>query len=302
MWKTPSNLSFGDEGLSRPMTIAPIFPNSCQTRLIPADSDTFNTRVTRWRLDCDDRGLTGQTITFPKLNENFVEVLVRMQWTDGRSQTTMLSMGESSFTVPTKATVVTVGKTYLKLGIEHIFSGVDHLLFVLGLVLIVGISWRLLKTITAFTVAHSITLSAATLGFVRVPQTPVEAVIALSILFLAVELANSRRGETETGLTEKYPWLIAAIFGLLHGFGFAGALSEVGLPAQDIPAALLFFNVGVEFGQLVFVLGVLAVIWGGQQFIETQRLRWLGWISIYGIGIMSSFWCIERIVAFWRIG
>ncbi|MGF1492116.1 MAG: HupE/UreJ family protein [Microcoleaceae cyanobacterium] len=188
----------------------------------------------------------------------------------------------------------------MKLGIAHIFSGIDHLLFVLGLVLIVGPSWRLVKTITAFTAAHSVTLGYATLGLVNVPQTPIEAVIALSILFLASELAHSRRGQP--GLTEQYPWLVALIFGLLHGFGFAGALSEVGLPQQDIPPALLFFNVGVEMGQLAFVLGVLLLMALIQQLNWVNQPRWWGWIPTYAIGTLASFWCIQRVVAFWGFG
>jgi hydrogenase/urease accessory protein HupE len=194
-------------------------------------------------------------------------------------------------------TVIAVGQTYLKLGIEHIFSGIDHLLFVLGLVLIVGPGGRLVKTITAFTLAHSITLGAATLGWVQVPQAPVEAAIALSILFLAAELAHRQRGRS--GLTAQYPWLVALTFGLLHGFGFAGALTEVGLPSQDIPPALLFFNLGVEIGQLAFVFTVLVVQVGIKRLSAGYQPRWLTSVPAYGIGIMASFWCFQRIAAFW---
>jgi hydrogenase/urease accessory protein HupE len=299
-WKTPPALSFGDEGLSRPMTLSPVFPDRCQSVGIPAIVATPKTRLVRWAIDCGDAGLAGQTITVPGLTASAVEVLLRLQWADGRSQTTMLPAGQDTVVIPEKTTMFDVGQTYLKLGIEHIFSGIDHLLFVLGLVLIVGPSWRLVKTITAFTIAHSITLGAATLGLVQVPQTPVEAVIALSILFLASELAHSRM--EQPGLTEQYPWLVALTFGLLHGFGFAGALSEVGLPTQDIPPALLFFNLGVEIGQLTFVLTVLAVMKGLQQITPIARSPWLGWIPTYGIGVMASFWCIQRVAAFWNGG
>ena len=222
---------------------------------------------------------------------------MRLERADGRSQTTMLPTGQESFTIPEKTTVFDVGKTYLQLGIEHIFGGFDHLLFVLGLVLIVGPSWPLVKTITAFTLAHSITLGAATLGWAQVPQAPVEAAIALSIVFLASELAHERMGKT--GLTKKAPWLVALTFGLLHGFGFAGALAEVGLPPQDIPPALLFFNLGVEVGQLAFVLAVVAVMAGLKRFGPELQTRWLGWVPAYGIGTLASFWCIQRVVAFW---
>ena len=185
---------------------------------------------------------------------------------------------------------------YITLGVEHILLGIDHLLFVLGLLLIVRDKWLLLKTITSFTVAHSITLAMATLGFVHVPQAPVEAVIALSILFLATELVKQQ--EHRASLTERYPWIVAFIFGLLHGFGFAGALSEVGLPQADIPLALLFFNMGVEVGQLIFVAAVLAVTWS----ITRLRIKWPLWVKeipAYTIGSVAAFWCIERIVGFW---
>jgi hydrogenase/urease accessory protein HupE len=299
LWKTPPALEFGEEGLGlgRSKMLTPVLPDACPSIEVPAVVSTPSTQVKRWAIDCGDRGLAGQSITFPGLAQNAVEVLLRVQWADGHAQTTLLPTGPGTFVIPTKTTVFEVGKTYLKLGVNHIFSGIDHLLFVLGLVLIVGRSWRLVKTITAFTVAHSITLGAATLGLVQVPQAPVEAVIALSILFLASELAHSRRGNP--GLTEQYPWLVALTFGLLHGFGFAGALSEVGLPAQDIPPALLFFNVGVEVGQLTFVLAVLAVM-GLLQRLGAEALPpWVGWLPTYGIGVMASFWCIQRVAAFW---
>ena len=182
------------------------------------------------------------------------------------------------------------------LGIEHILGGFDHLLFVLGLLLIVRSTRLLIKTITAFTLAHSVTLAMATLGFVHVPQAPVEAVIALSIIFLASELAKQHRGET--GLTTRAPWIVALTFGLLHGFGFAGALTEVGLPQSDIPLALLFFNVGVEVGQLMFVAGVLCVTW----MIKKMKFRWPVWVEhapAYAIGSLAAFWFIQRTVSFW---
>ena len=180
------------------------------------------------------------------------------------------------------------------LGVEHILFGIDHLLFVLALVLIVRGVGLLVKTITAFTVAHSITLALATLGYVHVPSAPVEATIALSIVFVASEILRSRRGER--GLTERAPWLVAGTFGLLHGFGFAGALSQVGLPANDIPLALLFFNLGVEAGQLAFVIVALAVI------ALLRRIRLPEWTPIlppYAIGSVAMFWVIQRTVAIW---
>jgi hydrogenase/urease accessory protein HupE len=191
------------------------------------------------------------------------------------------------------------------LGVEHILFGVDHLLFVLALLILVK-GWRkLVGTITAFTVAHSVTLAAATLGFVHVPAKPVEATIALSIVFVACEIVHGRRGRS--GLTEGWPWVIAFSFGLLHGFGFAGALREVGLPQNTIPLALLFFNIGVELGQLLFIGVVMAVIFvavrAARKFSQwdvtpQSAFAWCENISAYAIGGVAAFWLIERTLSF----
>jgi hydrogenase/urease accessory protein HupE len=192
-----------------------------------------------------------------------------------------------------------VVRTYTILGIEHILSGIDHLLFVLGLVLLVEGTRRLLLTITAFTAAHSLTLAGATLGWVHVPGPPVEASIALSIVFVASEIVHLRQGRYI--VTQHYPWVVAFTFGLLHGFGFAGALAEVGLPQSSIPIALLFFNVGVEIGQLLFVGAVLAVIAAGRHAGRRRgwsQPAWTWRIAPYAIGALASFWLVERIAAF----
>ena len=185
------------------------------------------------------------------------------------------------------------------LGVEHILLGIDHLLFVLALCLLVKGTGRLVATVTAFTVAHSLTLAGATLGFVHVPGPPVEAGIALSIVFVAAEIVHSRQGRG--GLTERFPWIVAFTFGLLHGLGFASALSEVGLPQTAIPIALLFFNVGVEIGQLFFIASVFAVIALARQV--TQRIgatkpAWTWRVSAYAIGSVSAFWVIQRLSVF----
>jgi hypothetical protein len=183
-------------------------------------------------------------------------------------------------------------KRYTLLGIEHILLGIDHLLFVLGLLLIVKGPWMLVKTITAFTVAHSITLGLATLGFVNVPSRPVDAAIALSIVFLAVEILHARQGRT--GLTYHHPWVVAFGFGLLHGLGFAGALTGIGLPPSEIPVALLFFNVGVEIGQLMFVCAFLLLRWSFRQ-LEVHWSRWAQVVPVYFIGTFATYWLLERI-------
>ena len=197
-----------------------------------------------------------------------------------------------------------VAAAYLWLGIEHILFGIDHLLFVLALLILVRGWKRILFTISAFTLAHSITLTAATLGFVHVPGPPVEATIALSIVLVAAEIVRARRGETS--LATRWPWLIALAFGLLHGFGFAGALSEVGLPAHAIPLALLFFNLGVEVGQIAFVAGVLGLAYVFRMAVEAlpravaAPLRPVASpiVPAYAIGTIATFWLFERTAAF----
>ena len=184
------------------------------------------------------------------------------------------------------------------LGIEHILLGIDHLLFVLALLLLVNGVGRLVATVTAFTVAHSITLGAATLGFVHVPSAPVEAIIALSILFLASELARRRAAaggvrDEAANLTARFPWIVAFSFGLLHGFGFAGALSEVGVPEQAVPLALLFFNVGVELGQLLFIAAVFGFAWLVRLTAVRVPAIWQRAVA-YGIGSVAAFWVVER--------
>jgi hydrogenase/urease accessory protein HupE len=187
-----------------------------------------------------------------------------------------------------------VAATYLRLGIEHILEGVDHLLFVLALVLLVRDAKRLVATVTAFTVAHSLTLAAATLGFVHVRQGPVEAVIALSIVFVAGEIVHQARGRP--GLGSNRPWLVAFVFGLLHGLGFAGALREVGLPEHSIPLALLFFNLGVELGQLLFIACILPLASLQRRAVR----RWPEQAALapaYCIGSVAAWWTLERVAA-----
>ena len=249
-------------------------------------------------------GLTGQTIAIEGLSGTSTDVLVRIESLGGATQTERLSPTKATFVVQTVPGGWEVAATYLHLGIEHILLGFDHLLFVLALVILVRDWRRVVLTVTAFTVAHSITLAAATLGFVNVPGPPVEAAIALSIVLVAVEIVNARRGTPS--LAARWPWLVAFSFGLLHGFGFAGALAEVGLPHHAIPIALLFFNLGVEIGQLVFVAAVLAA---SELFRRAIALRveltlaqrtvdLLDVTAAYAIGAVAAYWLIERTSAF----
>jgi hydrogenase/urease accessory protein HupE len=274
------------------LPIHPSMPRDAEIISIPRSERLFGAEVTRWTFRVP-RGLEGWEVSVHGLSATMVDVLVRVAFKDGRVVSRLLRPDAPSF-VFTKNTAGPAAGGYFVLGVEHILFGIDHLLFVLALLLIVRGVGLLVKTITAFTIAHSITLALAALGVVHVPSAPVEAVIALSIVFVASEILRSRRGER--GLTERAPWLVAGTFGLLHGFGFAGALSQVGLPANDIPLALLFFNLGVEAGQLAFVvvtLGVMALL-RRMRLPERSPL-----LPPYAIGGVAMFWFIERISAMW---
>jgi hydrogenase/urease accessory protein HupE len=250
--------------------------------------------VQSWRIEAIDP-LPGQTIRIDGLASTMTDALVRIQFIDGTTWVKRLTPGEPQAVVPERPHVWMVATEYLILGVEHILFGVDHLLFVLALLLITKGSWMLVKTITAFTLAHSITLSAATLGLVNVPAAPVEAIIALSIVFVAAEILHARGGKK--GLASRAPWIVALTFGLLHGFGFAGALSEVGLPQGHIPMALLFFNIGVEAGQLLFVAVVLGVFALSRQ-VPVRRVSLFELVPPYAIGSVAMFWVIQRIDTF----
>jgi hydrogenase/urease accessory protein HupE len=280
---------------NKPMQIYPSLPDSCRNVTEPVHNPSASAFIERRLIDCGDGGLVGKMIEIAGLPATQTDTLLRIESTEGQVLTTVLRPDEPRYLVPEAPSKTEVAWSYLVLGVEHILGGFDHLLFVLGLLLIVRSTMLLVKTITAFTLAHSVTLGMASLGFVTVPQTPVEAVIALSILFLATELSKQQRGEI--GLTARAPWLVALSFGLLHGFGFAGALTEIGLPQTDIPLALLFFNVGVEVGQLIFVAAVMAALW----LLRIFTIRWPGWsyqAPAYGIGSLAAFWFIQRTMSF----
>lgn len=289
LWKVPAR---GDRVLS----LQPALPSSCQTVKPPTSILLSGTQLTRWTVDCGNQGLDGTTIRIEGLNATMIDTLVRIEWLSGVVISQILRPESPAFAVNAQDGMVALAG-YVHLGIEHILLGIDHLLFVLGLLLIVRSKWQLLKTITAFTVAHSITLALATLNIVQVPQAPVEAVIALSIVFLATELAKPK-GES-LDLTFRFPWIVAFVFGLLHGFGFAGALREVGLPQTDIPLALLLFNGGVEIGQLLFVGTFFTLGWLIHRVVKPLP-SWLTPTTAYGIGIVSSYWLVERVASIIR--
>jgi len=292
LWKVPAR----DETTT--LSVVPIFPASARALTPVHSSYAAGTVVQRWRIEVD-RGLADKAIEFSNLSAARIDVLVRLERADGSVQLGRVLPVDPRFVVRASPGAFEVVQTYTVLGIEHILTGFDHLLFVLALVILVKGVRRLIATITAFTVAHSLTLVAATLGWVHVPGPPVEAAIALSIMFVAAEIVHSRQGMN--GLTERFPWIVAFTFGLLHGFGFASALSQVGLPQTAIPVALLFFNVGVEIGQLLFIAFVFAVIALARQVLRRFAMPQPAWtwrVPPYAIGSVAAFWAIQRIVAF----
>ncbi len=288
-WKVPRR---GDLILP----LKPVLPALCSDITPPVQAITPGGLIVRRNINCGgDNGLQGQEVRIDGLSSSITDVLARVTLASGDTQTVILKPDAPAFVVAGQQSSWAVLTAYVVLGIEHILFGIDHLLFVLGLLLLVNGVGLLVKTITAFTLAHSVTLGAAALGFVNVPQAPVEAVIALSILFLATELVKRLHGQI--GLAERRPWLVALTFGLLHGFGFAGALAEIGLPQSAIPLALFSFNVGVEVGQLLFVFAALLVIAG----LQRVRRVWPAWIEVlpaYGIGCVAAFWTIQRVAGF----
>ena len=251
--------------------------------------------VEQWTVICP-KGIRGERISIEGIEAMSSDLLLRLEFRDGSTHSSLLTPTQSAYTVAKVSSTWQIMQTYTSLGIIHILMGFDHLLFVFALLLIVGTMHKLLWTITAFTLAHSITMAGATLGFIHIPQQPVEAIIALSILFLTMEIIHKKQGKI--GFTSRYPWLIAFIFGLLHGFGFAGALAEIGLPQQAITLALIFFNIGVEVGQLMFVATVVLVGQVLQRVKYPNVLQRVETVFVYGIGGLSSFWFFERLSTF----
>jgi hydrogenase/urease accessory protein HupE len=289
LWRTPV-LS----GMRLPVVLR--FPEAARNLTEPAVHELSDSLVER-RIIETSGSLTGTRIEIVGLQATITDALVRVQLLDGSYSTTLVRPSKPWIEIATSRSSLEVATAYLMHGIEHILFGYDHLLFVLALILIVRSRRVLLITVTAFTIAHSITLSLATLGVVHVPGPPVEATIALSILLLACEIIRSDRGQPS--LTAQWPWLVAFSFGLLHGFGFASALTEIGLPQGDIPLALFAFNVGVEIGQLIFIAAVLGVLWCARWikfpgFVELHARS----VATYAIGIMAAYWFIERLAGF----
>ena len=291
LWRTPV-LS----GMRLPVALR--LPDEVHDITSRAEQGLSDSVIEQRVFDASPGRLAGKRIEFIGLQATITDVLVRVQMLDGTRSTTLVRPSQPWIDIATSLGSWAVAGAYLSHGIEHILFGFDHLLFVLGLILIVRSTRMLLLTVTGFTVAHSITLSLATLGILHVPAPPVEACIALSILLLASEIVRLQRGEKS--LTASWPWAVAFVFGLLHGLGFASALIDIGLPQGDIPLALFTFNVGVEVGQLAFIAAVLGAMQLAKQFhvpaVVEGRLRT---VTAYGVGTVAAFWFIERLAGFW---
>ena len=281
-----------------PMKISVQLPEQCDPRTEGQMTWAGGAFYARWTATCSE-GLEGGTLLIIGLEQTSTDVLVRFDFANGVTGTHRLTPADTSFVLPSRPDRFEVVRTYFAFGVEHILGGIDHLLFVLALLMLIKGVRRIVATVTAFTVAHSITLAGATLGWVQMPGPPVEAAIALSIAFVAAEILHSRQGRS--GLTERFPWIVAFTFGLLHGFGFAGALTEVGLPQTEIPAALLFFNVGVEVGQLIFIAAAFTSYWLLRlvtRRINLPHITWVSALPAYAIGSLAIFWAVQRTAGF----
>jgi hydrogenase/urease accessory protein HupE len=285
LWRTPVLA-----GMRLPVALK--LPGGVKNVKEPTVEELADSLVERHWLDAGPDGLSGKRIEFPGLQLTITDVLIHVEMLDGRTWTTIAHPSQPWVEMAASQTTLEVAETYVVQGIRHILFGADHMLFVLGLLLIVRDRWMLLKTVTAFTAAHSLTLAVATLGYASVPVLPLNAAIALSILFLGPEIVRSWRGETS--FTIRHPWVVAFAFGLLHGFGFASALTGAGLPRHELPLALVSFNVGVEMGQIGFVALVVAL----EQSFHVLEVRWPGWVQAlpgYTVGSLGAYWTIQRV-------
>ena len=287
VWRTPM-LS----GMRLPIVLR--FPESVRNVTEPAERDLPDSLVQTRMVETDGAGLAGKRVEFVGLQATITDVLVRVHLLNGAVETTMIHPSQPWIDFAVTRSPLAAAKVYFVSGFQHILLGIDHLLFVFGLLFIVRSRWMLVKTITAFTVAHSITLAIATLGKIEIPALPLNVMIALSILFLGPEIVRVWRGQTS--FTIRHPWIVSFAFGLLHGFGFASGLTSLGLPQGDIPFALLMFNLGVEAGQLAFV-GLILLLIAALKSIEIRLPHGLELMPAYVVGILGAYWTIDRIAA-----
>lgn len=289
LWKHPAR---GEVAIK----LSPVFSADCSLTGPGKQEMAPGATLTRATLECPG-SLRGKKIHIAGLESTLTDVLIRVYHADGEVETHLLRPASPEVTIGSKGGRGQRALAYLRLGVEHILMGIDHLLFVLGLLLIVRGSMMLIKTITSFTVAHSITLAMATLGYAKAPIPPLNAAIALSIFFLGPEIVRSWHGQTS--LTIRHPWVVAFAFGLLHGFGFATGLTIMGLPRTEIPVALLLFNLGVEMGQIAFVALMLLL---NRSFhrLQFDFPRWAELVPGYMVGSLGAYWTIQRVVILFR--
>ena len=285
---------------SRGAAHSPRLPEACRPVGLASEAREGTGVVIDYVVDCGEMKLTGQTIGLDGLESGVANALVRVISHEGVVRQTLLSAREPVFVVPDRLGTGAVALSYAGLGIEHLVFGFDHVLFVLGLLMLIQGRRMLLFTITSFTAGHSVTLALAVLGFVRFPTALVEVGIAASLLLLAMEIPAVLSGDDghRPGLFERRPWLVAFSFGLLHGLGFAGALAEIGLPPEDVPLALLSFNVGIELGQLGLVAAAYIVLHAVAGLRVPVRSPVLRTAAIVGIGSLAGYWVIERLFGF----
>jgi hypothetical protein len=283
LWKTPAQ---GDLRLG----LNVLMPAACRPagpiRMVAVDGAA----VQRWRIACAG-GLPGKRVAVEHLDASLTDVILRFEPLAGAPKTLRLNGAAPAAAIPSRQSVWSVAATYFRLGVEHILLGFDHLLFVLCLLSLVGGVRRLIGAVTAFTVAHSITLAGATFGWLSLAAAPVEACIALSIAFVAAEIVRAR--QDRPGAMQRWPWIAAFAFGLLHGFGFASSLRQIGLPEDSLPLALLSFNLGVEAGQVLFVGVVLALLAVYRRYAPAPP-KWAWRATPYLAGVIACFWFLER--------
>lgn len=278
--------------------LEPRLPADCRpVSAVQASAADNQSLVQRWQVQCGTAGVVGRSIGISGLEKSPINVILRIETLDGQANTQLLDAAQPTYTVPTATAIPPVFRSYLGLGVEHLLSGLDHVLFLVGLLLLVRRLRPLVLTVTAFTLGHSVTLALATLGWVKLDPALAELAIALSILVLAYEVARPH----PRSLMRRWPWLMAGAFGLLHGLGFAGALAEVGLPKGEIPLALFAFNVGIEIGQLLLVMLALLLsrVWSLAVDRHWPALAATAQMLLlpYFIGALAGYWCIERVVA-----
>lgn len=287
-WKVPTKNN-------KALGINAKLPKSMELIGTPLEQAVPGAYLKKSRYKSTATSILGEDISVEGLEATGSQVLVRLELNDGSVFSTILKPDAPSYTIPQKASKIDVAVEYWEMGTIHILEGIDHLLFVFSLLLLVVGIGPLIKSITAFTIAHSITLALTTLGLLSLPSAPTEAIISLSIMFLAAEIIHKYRGQLS--LTERYPWVVAFIFGLFHGLGFAGALAEIGIPEHEVPLALLMFNVGVETGQLLFIASILMIIALIRRLpvkVPESSLQTIPYV----IGAVAAFWTIERVVSF----